>query len=778
MNFLSKSKTIVNKLIVTGIGRSLISSNRGRTILLYLILALLFFVNQGLSVIHYVPGDFELIQSAIDVSESGDTVLIGLGDWYEQLMIENTGITVASRFIFTHDLLDIEETRIIGGFEERPFTINSVDPDTVNLVGLTIREGEGNGVNVPGGLQAENSFVVLRHLIFEENRAGWGGCARLFNCISLTENCTFKDSHAEHTGGGVNYVEGYAEIVGCNFIGNTSSWSSGGLLTEDMSAVIVDNLFYNNFGWLAAGGARVNHGQRVVVKGNRFIHNFSGWGAGLFAVADTLLVMNNLFEDNYTTEADHRSGSGSGLDIIPDCQFVGVNANSFVDNQAERSGAGATISVNALVSRNIFRNNRAPLSSAFLTTTVNGVAAQVRLRQNLFINNGMPADSPNVWYRGAVSAAWDNAAILQVNDFRSNEISAAGLHNGRGTLELTNNFWGHPTGPYHEAQNPMGLGDTVTADSPVIPFSVIPFTDFYPPSNFNLLSPSDNDTNLTLPIQFSWEMSFDPDEGDSVRYLIEFSEDSLFNISKNYLVSELPEFEIYRLLFEQWHYWRVVAVDLQWQRTYSNQVHALYATNIQIAPAPFSLLEPENGSEFPDSALTFSWEEALDSSLRDSVTYELQFSHSFDFQNPTLYQVGVDTQLEVNQLPEHENVLYWRVLARDTGGNSTLCSQPFSLNENSINHKYNEIPSEWDVSSVFPNPFNSYTQIKIAVPENDSVSIHVFDITGSIVTTLYKGDVMPGYFSVVWDAEVASGIYFVQLQTKRDNYTKKIALVR
>jgi hypothetical protein len=95
----------------------------------------------------------------------------------------------------------------------------------------------------------------------------------------------------------------------------------------------------------------------------------------------------------------------------------------------------------------------------------------------------------------------------------------------------------------------------------------------------------------------------------------------------------------------------------------------------------------------------------------------------------------------------------------------------------------NLAPSVFALSQNYPNPFNPSTIIKYSVPYTSKVSIKVFDILGNEVTTLVDDNMSAGDYTVEFSANggginLASGIYFYQLQTQEVTFTRKMILMK
>ena len=86
-------------------------------------------------------------------------------------------------------------------------------------------------------------------------------------------------------------------------------------------------------------------------------------------------------------------------------------------------------------------------------------------------------------------------------------------------------------------------------------------------------------------------------------------------------------------------------------------------------------------------------------------------------------------------------------------------------------------PTEYGLDQNYPNPFNPATTISYQLPENNQVSLRVYDILGNLVSTLVDQQMDAGYHSVNWDAsQLASGIYIYRIISGSFISTKKMIL--
>jgi hypothetical protein len=83
-----------------------------------------------------------------------------------------------------------------------------------------------------------------------------------------------------------------------------------------------------------------------------------------------------------------------------------------------------------------------------------------------------------------------------------------------------------------------------------------------------------------------------------------------------------------------------------------------------------------------------------------------------------------------------------------------------------------------------PNPFNPATVIKFNVPKSGHAALRVFNLSGQVVKTLVDREMEQGSYSVTWSGlddhgnEVASGVYFYQLEAAGKRATKKMVMLK
>ncbi|MFA5011845.1 MAG: M12 family metallo-peptidase [Ignavibacteria bacterium] len=92
-----------------------------------------------------------------------------------------------------------------------------------------------------------------------------------------------------------------------------------------------------------------------------------------------------------------------------------------------------------------------------------------------------------------------------------------------------------------------------------------------------------------------------------------------------------------------------------------------------------------------------------------------------------------------------------------------------------------EAPTMFALMQNFPNPFNPTTTIRVALPENSSVTLKVYDINGREVATLLNNEISSiGFINYIFNTSVynlSSGVYFYKvfasdLNTKSLKFTE------
>jgi len=138
-------------------------------------------------------------------------------------------------------------------------------------------------------------------------------------------------------------------------------------------------------------------------------------------------------------------------------------------------------------------------------------------------------------------------------------------------------------------------------------------------------------------------------------------------------------------------------------------------------------------------------------------------------------------------------LVYYRITAYDLQDHE---SQPTA----SVSKRYDElikaIPgddpeqsvaiTELNLTSVYPNPFNSSIQISFQVPQHDGAQLHILDVMGRKVKSYPDANVNLSYgnYSILWDGSfedggpAPSGVYYIMLSGNIQSKVKKVLLLK
>jgi hypothetical protein len=115
-----------------------------------------------------IPADYPTIQQGIDASSDGDTVLVQLGTYVENINFNGHNIVLGSLFLTTGDSGYISKTVIDGNSAERVITFTSGEDNRAMLIGFTITNGKDR---LAAGVYCLSSSPVIAHNIITNNHA-------------------------------------------------------------------------------------------------------------------------------------------------------------------------------------------------------------------------------------------------------------------------------------------------------------------------------------------------------------------------------------------------------------------------------------------------------------------------------------------------------------------------------------------------------------------------------------------------------------------------------
>ncbi|HTP06999.1 MAG TPA: choice-of-anchor Q domain-containing protein [Anaerolineae bacterium] len=285
------------------------------------------------------PG--QSIQAAIDSATPGDTIVVNVGTYTENLTLGKavslTGVNSATVIL---NALPSQRVLTVTGA-----TISN----SVSISGLTF--ANGNVTDSGGGvLVTNNALPMVENVIFFNNFAGnsGGGLAvDTFKQITLT-NIVAISNTATRGGGGIS--AGMATIYGGRFVENHSlctSYPCGGGGIAVTVLTISGTEFVENTAVHSGGGV---YASSAVITAAQFMSNYSSYeGGGLWVFANIALADSKFVSNSANSE-------GGGLYVLPD-GFAKITNTEFSHSTAGIGGGASVGSITLNGGR--FEANRA-----------------------------------------------------------------------------------------------------------------------------------------------------------------------------------------------------------------------------------------------------------------------------------------------------------------------------------------------------------------------------------------------------------------------------------
>ncbi|MCX7877155.1 MAG: YCF48-related protein [Ignavibacteria bacterium] len=297
-------------------------------------------------------------------------------------------------------------------------------------------------------------------------------------------------------------------------------------------------------------------------------------------------------------------------------------------------------------------------------------------------------------------------------------------------------------------------------------------TALSPPNAPVLLSPPNNDTNVSTTPTLDWN-----DVPFASSYRVQLSADSTFGTTLiNIGGLTVSQYNVSGGILNNntRYFWRVNATNSMGTGPWSVIWNFRTVTSPPVAPPV--LISPPNGAIGQSLTPLLDWNDVV-----NADGYRVNLSNDSLFNT-----VLIDTNVTVSNYSVRAGLLsgnvtyYWRVRAFNSGG-----SGPWSLTWRFTTQpigiiKYNsEIPDRFMLHQNIPNPFNPITKIRFDVPKRINANIAIYNINGSLIETLSSGEIGPGSYEITWNAaELPSGVYFCRFNSIEYSSSLKLILLK
>ncbi len=499
------------------------------------------------------------------------------------------------------------------GSESNPFAtiqagLNAADStDTVLVQPGTYTENiiwpQQHGIYLKGVGGTEQTII---------NGSGNGSVVTFFGLSIVYDASTVIDGFSINNGstikgGGVFINNGSPTLKDLNLTNNLATQYGGGLYIEGNSNPIIEHSKFIDNHCNSTGGGLSVYAANCSIRDSEFLENSSLIGGGISIISGTALVENLLIFGN----------SGGGIDI--DNGTVNGDSLIIVENYTSGNGGGIRLQGGGCNSAfTIISKNRASGYGG----AVYQFASSVDFENLSILENYSDSYSNGIHFQSAGPNLISNSNLSN---------GGYSLYSGGNLHTATNNWWGDPTGPYHQIENPMGQGDTANNYIQVTPWLISPSTDAPPISAQNLVATGTGNDFISL----AWDSS---PLGDFAGFKLYYDTDeSGYPYSNNVDIGMDTSFTLSGLNLGTEYYLSVTVYDTEGNESwYSQEVtgttRVMEAQNLDIAGE-----EDLQHLITHDPLITFDY---YDSMGETQTNYQIQISTDSTFQSNLIWDIG------------------------------------------------------------------------------------------------------------------------------------------
>ena len=714
----------------------------------------------------HVPAQYLTIQEALNTAQSGDTVLVQPGTYYENIFWPNTeGIK----------LVGVQSEAIIDGSMLYPcITINNIvnTESLTEIIGFIIRNGKAS---YGGGVFMNNSVVKFTTCTIENNEAtiNGGGLYLKNNSNLIIENSSLVSNVSSAidfgNGGGAIYSDkSKAVINNCIINLNYSTQHGGGIFLLECTDFFLSNTTLSNntaVNWGGAVYSVFSHGPNIQFDNLIFNNNNAKWGGAMYLHDQSSFTISNAkFKENIAV-----SGGGA--------LWIGGNSDpTIISTYIEYNSAGKGGGVYSQNSTELyfeevtFRGNSAIDGGGYYS----GNASKATIKNCYFINNEVSNAGGGIYFYHS-NFVGNNIYIIENMSMNI----GGGIYLNGSYLNEFNNIILYKNAAVEEGGG-MYLDDANTQPS-------YNFVDFI--MNSAKIGGAIRSINNGVPHEnpifnksifsknysdYPWSSIFSSDGAPKFINCNFVANGQAIINSDNSLILEASS-----------NYWGdnsgpynpIQNPQGMGDSTgmFVNVSPWLDIPNIETTPIPVQNLSILS---YSDSTINISWDESI---LDDLDGYRVYFdtdSTSWQFNNSV--DVGNINDHTLANL-EIDNTYYIVVTCYDIDNNESWFSNVVSIfigDPTIISNAKQDIVT-FGLYQNFPNPFNPSTKIIYQIPEISFVTIKVFDVLGKEIATLVNGEKPAGNYEVKFDGtNLPSGIYFYQLRAGSFVQTKKMLMIK
>lgn len=578
-------------------------------------------------------GDYAQIQDAIDNATAGDTILISKGDYHENIVIEKSLILRSDTG---------SNTNIVG---DRDSPTISILADSVSVRGLTLSNGTYSHPYGNIFINSNNSEILENEFIGEI-----GSHIYTLDCHeNIIENNSFSNA--------LIYAVNLFNSNDSSIIGNTFDMEEGrgiGLRLSNNNSIIENELTNTLV------GIQCSQSNGTLIEGNILIEY---WTAIHLTRSSVIDIKNNTMRnglvgiglDQFVRDAEISGNKISLNEHFGIMVFGGTNNLTIVGNRIQQNYNGVFIDHTDIIT----------FSSNFISNNTIGMNCSQDNNQTSIIDNNI----------------FSNYAYGILNEDESNFINAI------------NNWWGYPSGPYHDQKNSQGKGDNISDFVLVDPWLVLPFDYVQPIPIIDSIFPN--------PAIYGENITFSGNASGAIeviRYVWKIDDVEFYNGTDSIISYSVPlpgQYEISFKIMDKYGFW---------------STDRILILNVHDYPPEITLLHPLNGSTNVTKDDFFRW------SGTDREGDNLTYLTWVGWQPANMPTIGESIKDEFypiddgNLIFKYDHTYYWQVNVCDE--NDCTRSEVWSF-------------------TTIKRPENQRPTLMISGPMNNTVVSGKIEISGS-----------------------------------------------
>ena len=107
------------------------------------------------------------------------------------------------------------------------------------------------------------------------------------------------------------------------------------------------------------------------------------------------------------------------------------------------------------------------------------------------------------------------------------------------------------------------------------------------------------------------------------------------------------------------------------------------------------------------------------------------------------------------------------------------CGVLCAAGEDNVSHNNQQLPKEYSLNQNYPNPFNPSTNIQYDIPNDNFVTIKIYNLPGKEVKSLVNDFKKAGRYIVSFNgSDLASGVYYYKISAGKFEQVKKMILIK